>query len=113
MKPIPESVTVITGDQHLVQQTIDDFFVDTTNYIKNHYGLKPGPNCFRIDSGEIAYSSLTPGDDRVTYLTFLQRVVATVMEVRTDSNYVQYTFFRSLEGIEELVEIHNHIYEVK
>lgn len=107
MKPIPESVTVITGDQHLVQPTIDDFLMDTVEHLKANYGLKPGPDPFLIDSGAIAYNSLTLTDDRVTYLSFFGRVVATVMETRTDLNWVQYTFFRNVEGIEELVERHN------
>ncbi len=113
MKPVPESVTVITGDQHLVQPTIDDFLTDTAEYIKGNYKLKPGPNPFRIESGEIVYNGLASGDDRVTYLSFFGRVVATVMETRTDLNNVQYTFFRNVEGVEELVERHNHIYGIK
>lgn len=107
MKPIPESVTVITGDQHLIQPTIDDFLMDTAEHIKNNYGLKPGPNPFMIESGEITSAGLASGDDRVTYLSFFRRVVATVMEIRTDLNNVQYVFFRNLEGVEELVERHN------
>lgn len=113
MKPIPKSVTVITGDQHLIRPTIDDFFLDTVEHIKRNYGLRPGPDPFRIESGALAYNGLTPGDDRVTYLSFFQRIVATVMETRTDLNYVQYVFFRNLEGVEELVERHNRIYNIK
>lgn len=113
MKLLPKSVTVITGDEHLIQPTIDDFLMDTAEYIKKNYGLKPGPDPFKIESGEIAYPGLTLGDDRVTYLSFFERVIATVMEVRTDFNYVQYTFFRNLDGIEELVERHNRIYDIE
>jgi|SRR3989338_3935896 len=107
MKPIPESVTVITGDQHLIQPTIDDFLVDTAEHLKTNYGLKPGPDPFRIESGQIAYNGLTLTDDRVTYLSFFGRVVATAMETRTDFNNVQYTFFRNVDGVEELVEMGN------
>lgn len=107
MKPIPESVTVITGDQHLVQPTIDDFLMDTAEHLKTNYGLKPGPDPFRIESGAIAYNGLTITDDRVTYLSFFGRAVATVMETRTDLNNVQYTFFRNVDGVEDLVERHN------
>ena len=55
---------------------------------------------------------MTSSDDRVTYLSFFGRVVATVMETRTDMNYVQYTFFRNLEGVEELVQRHNRIHDI-
>ena len=113
MNPIPQSVTVITGDQRVVRPTIDDFFLDTAEYLNTNYGLKSGPNPCLIESGEIAYPGLTPGDDRVTYLSFFGRVVATVMETRTDFNYVQYTFFRNLDGVEELVEKHNFIHYIK
>lgn len=113
MRPIPESVTVITGDEHLIQLTIDDFLIDTAEHLKKNYGLKPGPNPFKIESGEITYSGLTPSNDRVTYLIFFDRVVATVMETRTEWNNVQYTFFRNLEGVEELVKTHNDIHAIK
>ncbi len=107
MKPLPESVIVITGDQYLIQPTIDDFFMDTLEHLKTNYGLKPGPDHFEIKSGAIAYGGLTLTDDRVTYLSFFGRVVATVMETRTDFNNVKYTFFRNVDGVEELVEMGN------
>ena len=112
MKPIPDSVTVITGDQHLIQPTIDDFFMDTAEHLKTDYGLRPGPHPFIIESGALAYNGLTPSDDRVTYLSFFQKIVATVLEIRTDFNHVQYTFFRNLEGVEELVERQNCVYNI-
>ena len=112
MKPIPDAVTVNTGDQHLVRQTIDDFFMDTAEHLKTNYGLRPGPNPFIIESGALAYNGLTPGDDRVTYLSFCQKIVATVMETRTDFNHVQYTFFRNLDGVGELVERQKRLYNI-
>src|SRR3989344_6739908 len=108
MKPIPQSITVTTGDQYLVQPTIDDFFADTTEHLKNDYGLQPRPDPFRIESGEINYRGLAASDHRVAYLCFFDRVVATVMETRTDFNNVQYAFFRNVEGVEELVQRYNH-----
>ncbi|MEK6900107.1 MAG: hypothetical protein AABX05_03205 [Nanoarchaeota archaeon] len=107
MKPIPASVTVITGDQHLVQPTIDDFFRDIVDDIKKNYNLKQGPDPFRIDSGEVAYSNGQITDNRVTYLCFCQETIAVVMEMRTDFNHVCYNFFRNLEGLESLVATYN------
>ena len=112
MKPIPYSVTVNTGDQHLMRPTIDDFFMDTAEHLKTNYGLRPGPHPFIIESGEIAYPGLTTSNDRVTYLSFFRKIVATVMETRTSFNHVQYTFFRNLEGVEELVQKHNRIHDI-
>ncbi|MDO8510594.1 MAG: hypothetical protein Q7S55_00350 [Nanoarchaeota archaeon] len=112
MKPIPDSVTVNTGDQYLVRPTIDNFFMDTAEHLKTNYGLRSGPNPFIIESGAIAYRGLTPSDDRITYLSFFQKIVATVMETRTDFNHVQYTFFRNLDGVEELVKRQNRVYNI-
>ncbi|MEK6853151.1 MAG: hypothetical protein AABX64_00540 [Nanoarchaeota archaeon] len=105
-KPIPESVTVNTGEQHLVQPTIDDFFCDTVEHIRTFYNLEPGLNYFLIKSGMIEYSGIQ-SDERVTYLSFYGRAVASVLETRTEFNFVRYTFFRNLEGIEELARRYN------
>ena len=86
--------------------------VDNAEHLKTNYGLKSGPDPFLIDSGAIAYNSLTITDDRVTYLSFFGRVVATVMEVRTDLNNVQYTFFRNLDGVEGLVQRQNRVHNI-
>ena len=104
MKPIPESVIVNTGEQHLVQPTIDRFFQETAEHIKANYRLEPRPDMFLINSGEIAYRLDIITNDRVTYLSFYGRVIASVMEIRTEWNHVQYTFFRNISGIVELVQ---------
>lgn len=115
MEPIPQSVTVNTGEQHLIQPTIDCFFQDTAEYIYTNYGLKRGPDPFQIKSGEIAYylffdvERAPISNDRVTYLSFYGRVIASVMEIRTEFNHVQYTFFRNLDGIEELVQRYDEL----
>lgn len=115
MKPVPESVIVNTGEQHLIRPTIDNFFQDTAECIKADYRLAPGPNPFLINSGRVAYYPFPDmgkapiTDDRVTYLSFNGRVIALVMETRTEYNHVQYTFFRNTSGIEELVQIHNEL----
>mgnify|MGYP001592425224 FL=1 len=37
VKPIPTPLTVNTGEQEMVQGTIDDFFDETTNFVRKNY----------------------------------------------------------------------------
>lgn len=99
MNPVPKSITVNTGDQHTVTKTIDDFFMETRRHIEEFF--KGHPIHFQIKSGNVSYQPNVVTDDRVTYLMYRQRVVASVVETRTDFNYVHYDFFRNLEGLEE------------
>ncbi|MFH1311190.1 MAG: hypothetical protein ABIH65_02185 [Nanoarchaeota archaeon] len=105
MGRIPKSVTVNTGEQGKIVQTIDDFFKETVEYVKANYEVKPGPECFSIKSEEISYDSATPviTNDRVTYLLYRTKIIAVVMETRTEFNYIHYDFFRNLEGLEKLI----------
>lgn len=97
MKPVPKPITVNTGDQYKVTKTIDDFFLETCDYIREKYQVQPS-EC-QIKSGEIAYNPLQVTDDRITYLSYRGIVLACVFETRTEFNYVQYSFFRNLENI--------------
>lgn len=103
---IPKSVTYNTGDQGEITKVMDDFFNEIVDYLKKKskadtkfLQLKTG---LEIKTGEIAYDCLTPvvTDHRVTYLVYKQRVLAMVLETRTESNYIHYDFFRNLEGLE-------------
>lgn len=94
MKRVPESITVNTGEQHRVQKTIDDFFADVIRVSTST------PNEFRIESGEIAFLG-NVSDNRVTYLLYKERVVACVLETRTEYNYVHYDFFRNLKNLKD------------
>jgi len=101
MNSIPNQIIVNIGNQHSVQKTIDDFFLETKEFIEENYdvlGLD-----FEIKSGEIAYQRLI-SNDRVTYLSYRDMILAGVLETRTEFNYVQYTFFRNIEGVEEMLK---------
>ncbi len=100
MGDIPKSLRVNTGDQHRVQPAIDIFFAETRSYIADLYKFSQVD--FRILSGEIALNPLTVTDNRVSYLLCKERVVAIVMETRTDLNFVQYDFFRNLDSLNDL-----------
>ena len=100
MNPTPNPIRVNTGEQQRVSKTIDDFFVETREFIEKTYEVQESE--FGIRSGEIAYNPLQVTDDRITYLFYKDMILASVFETRTEFNYVQYTFFRNLEGFGEL-----------
>jgi len=99
MKPIPNPIMVNTGEQERVAKTIDDFFVETRDFAKKIYKLRESE--FQIKSGELAYSSQIT-DDRVTYISYKDIILAGVFETRTEFNRVRYTFFRNLEGLRNI-----------
>lgn len=100
MNPIPNPITVNTGEQGRVAKTIDDFFIETRDFVLQTYEVRESE--FNIRSGELAYNSSQITDDRITYLSYRNIILASVFETRTEFNYVRYTFFRNLEGFEEL-----------
>jgi len=104
MNPIPNRICVTTGEQHTVQKTIDDFFDETREFIKETYGIQGGYEMhFEKKFGELAFRPDVVTNNRITYLSYRDLVLATVFETRTEFNHVMYTFFRNLEGIEELM----------
>jgi len=98
MKKIPKSVTVPTGYQYTLTKTIDDFFIETKDFIVSKYGEGP---YFEIESGEIASQPNVVTDNRITYLLYKKRIVACVLETRNDFNNVHYDFFRNINRLEE------------
>lgn len=103
MNPIPYPITVTTGEQEQVTKTIDDFFSDTKRSIESYYEM-PEPG-WQIKTGEISYNSTSITDDRVTYLSYQDKIIAGVLVTRTEFNYICYTFFRNIEGLGKLARI--------
>jgi len=101
MKPIPKRRIVNTGEQHTVTQTIDDFFAETQKFAQENYNVHE--LYFETKSGELAYRNNQITNDRITYLAYNDIILASVFQTRTEHNYVMYTFFRNLEGFEELI----------
>ena len=95
MVDVPKTVIVNTGDQHLVQGTIDQFFLEIKKEIERAEKLTAGPSPFEIKSGEISYSPGVESNDRITNLYYLGTVAAGVLETRTEFNHVQFTFFKN------------------
>ena len=101
MIKIPHLIVVNTGEQGTVQGTIDDFFVSAKHYCEEHHVmLDPG---WVIRSAELNYDYLETvvSDDRVTYLSYQDKIVAGVLETRTGLNHVCYNFFLSSEYVED------------
>jgi len=103
MNSIPNPITVNTGEQERVSKTIDDFFIETRDFILRTYKVQESG--FEIKSRELANNSSQITDDRVTYLVYKDMILASVFETRTEFNYVRYTFFRNSEGFEELEDL--------
>jgi len=95
---IPKSITVNTGDQGIIQKTIDDFFQDTIEQVLKQVGEQER-RYLEIRVQSLYNTSETILDDRVNLLFYRQNVIAIVSETRNDFNYVVYDFFRNLESL--------------
>src|SRR3972149_1962493 len=103
MNNIPKAITVSIEEKSRVSKTIEDFFVETKEFVEQVHGLN-NPSYFEVKSGNVNSDSLqmkygTPlhlTNDRVTYLLYKDKVLASVLETRTEFNHVRYTFFRDV-----------------
>ncbi|OIO81329.1 hypothetical protein AUJ84_01300 [Candidatus Pacearchaeota archaeon CG1_02_32_132] len=94
---VPKSFVVCTGEQHEIQHIVDGFFQERVCDLTRE-GLDR--NLFHMRSGEISYNGTQVTDDRLTYLLYQDRVVAVVLETRTDWNQARYDFFEN--GLEDI-----------
>lgn len=90
MNPTPNSIIVNTGEQEKVSKTIDDFFIETRNFIQEKYKVQESK--FQIKTCELADNSYQITDNRITYLSYKDMILANVFETRTEFNYVKHTF---------------------
>ena len=97
---IPASITVNTGEdiEVEVRKTIDDFFRETKSEIKKQINMQEGPSPFRIEIKNLYSIAPEPvqSDNYVHMLFYKQRVVATVLETRTDMNFVHFDYFLNI-----------------
>lgn len=103
IKPVPKSVSIFLDGEEIsrFRKTIDDFFSNAKECIESVHD-KSKPHEFDIRSGEINYSS-HDSNDRLTYLLYDDNhVVACVVETRTTSNHLRFTFFRDDKFLESL-----------
>jgi hypothetical protein len=100
LKPVPERIRVGVGD--FVQDKIDNFFLETKKYLEDKYGKSPN---FEIQIYPLAQDSCDSSNaittnDRLNYLLYNDRLVAGVIERRTEFNNLEYIFFRNLKDLE-------------
>ena len=100
MKSIPQQITVDRGQQNTIQKTIDDFFSETRDFVKD-YKKTIHPSEVEIKSRELSVDKNSPitEDSRVTYLTYKDSVIAAVFETKTELDKIRYTFLRNLTNI--------------
>lgn len=96
MKRIPKLITVITGDQHKVSRTIDDFFIETKNHLVDNLGANLMYLEIRLEGTYLKPTAYT--DNNVHMLLYKERVIAAVIETRTSFNNVHYDFFRNINN---------------
>lgn len=102
MVNVPSRIRLNTGDCQPAYETIDSFLVEVYAYVRERFNLPTGCGMHpsfekRIDEMYHATGSATNGC--VHYLKYRGCVVATVMETRTEFNYVEFNFFLNLENL--------------
>lgn len=109
---IPKSYQCNTGEQHEAYKKIDNFFKDAADYIGIDI-TRPLPLQFearrsihrRDDNGQetddFTHMLIYRPNQNARRDAPLERVVACVTEIRTQSNMIQFDFFSNLQGILE------------
>ncbi len=98
---IPDTVTVNTGEDSEVRETIDKFFEEVKSEIEKRVCIKESPSKFRLDIANLCESAPTPkqSDNYVHLLFYKERVVAAVFETRTEKNYMHFDYFFNISKL--------------
>ncbi len=98
LNPIPARINApVDGDNLIkIQETIDNFFLETKNYLNKYFGEN---HLFELKSHEMELS-----DNKLTYLVYNDCCVAGVFERRTEFNNLEYIFFRDLTQLESKIK---------
>lgn len=105
LSPIPGRMRGIDTIDPEAREAKKSFFAEVRALLQQRYGDGvTHPSKIELKSGELAYggenaleSQVT--NDRVTYLTHDNDVVAAVFALRDDFNATRFVFFRNLEGL--------------
>jgi hypothetical protein len=105
LNSVPQRIRAPLDGEYLVkvQETIDNFFVETKEYLEQKYKEK-APHIelqfhpFALESCDSSNAIIT--NDKINYLLYNDRLVAGVIERRTEFNNLEYIFFRNLKGLE-------------
>lgn len=95
-----ERYHVSTGDQGPIHKRIEEFFEE----IMEKIGIrKDRPSEFEkrlyCPVGKSAEYEIVTLDDKLHMLLYKEQVVAVVTETRTDSNFIQFDFFKNIEDL--------------
>ncbi len=104
LKPVPKRKRIFLDYAHEAEVEIDNFFLETKNYLENKFGEN---SIFEIKSFWLAnenYFSTNKNDkaitdERIRYILYKDRVVAGVIERRTELNHAEFVFFRDLSKL--------------
>lgn len=96
----PERIRILLEHTGEVQPKIDDFFVETKNYLESKYGKSP--------FFEIRSENFEKSDNRLTYLIYNDNIVAGVVERRTEFNNAEFSFFRDFSRLEKKFQNYNN-----
>ena len=98
----PKSVRRITDPNEDVHRTIENFFLSIRAELLAK-GISNDPEYFRMDIRNLSYPEAgsygRQSDDMLHIFKYKDRVIALVAETRTQTNYVQFDFFKNLEGL--------------
>jgi len=93
---VPISITVITGETEKVHGEINKFFLKVKSEIEKKVGISNVPTKFRLERlnlCEVTPSSPQETDNYAHLLFYKERIVASVIETRTENNYVHFDYF--------------------
>jgi len=88
---IPKRERVVTGTHPKIQKKIYNFFIETKEHLNKKLGESP--------HYEIKSENIENSDNRLTYLLYKDKLVAGVVERRTEFNNLEYVFFRDLSRL--------------
>ena len=92
---IPKSITVNTGEQGEVYKNIERFLLEAKSEIEKRVGTENNPSKFNIDVKQLCMlSGGTPlaSNEFAHMLYYREKVVAVVLETRTNSNYIHFDY---------------------
>lgn len=94
---IPNSVTVNTGEQEAVYETIDRFFEEAEKRVN----IKGGPSKFELRVLNLCEltPNIQPSDNYAHILFCEEKIIAAVFETRTEMNYIHFDYFLNISKI--------------
>jgi hypothetical protein len=104
LKPIPKRIRVPLDGEYIgkVQEIIDNFFIETKEYLDKKYkdeALHIERQIYPLAHESCDSSNAIITNDKIDYLLYNDKLVAGVIERRTEFNNLEYIFFRNLKDL--------------